>query len=320
MITAITTHKIEIFKLFYEHNMHDILKEKLILYVDKEDASEFRAIVDLKKTRIIDRTDIIKFYGDLYLPNAPYCKKMYFLNMIFTKGLINDDFYMTDDDILVYDESFNDIVKSDKIIYDKEPFPKVESNYNSWKPVYDFFKSNGDIKHLNPRATNFFVPKQYLANLSFTFKSKFDVFIRILKSEEEHITQMNNKSSSKRGCDWSVFYVEVPFFDVVFSSMNHDWFKFIPFYCVAYSELRKLKEKLKTEDTKTIMEQFCIRKPYPQKHPLLHYNVVNKEPLMSESFNYLNGRNMKHKNINTLLVENPKEFKKLNERIAKSLF
>ena len=324
MITAVTTHKFEIFKLFYEHEMHDILKENLILYVDKEDEKEiqqFRDIVDLTKTIVFDRNDIIEFYGDLYLSNAPYCKKMYFINMLITRGLIRkDSLYMTDDDILVYDRSFYDIMNSDKIIYDKEPFPKVESNYNSWKPVYDFFKSNGDIKHLNPRATNFFIPKNYISGFANKFYDKFSVFIEILKGEEERITQMNNKSSSKRGCDWSVFYVEVPFFDVVFSAMDHDWFKFIPFYCVAYSELRKLKDKLKTDDTKTIMEKFCVRKPYPQKHPLLHFNVVNKEPLMSESFNYLNNKPMKHTFIDTLLVENPKERKKLNEITSKKLF
>ena len=85
MITAVTTHQYPIFKLFYENKLHDKLKENLVLYVDKEnedEINEFRKIVDLSKTKIFTRNDVIKFYGDLYLPNAPYCKKMYFLNLI----------------------------------------------------------------------------------------------------------------------------------------------------------------------------------------------------------------------------------------------
>ena len=318
MITVVTTHKFPIFKLFYEHKLHGIFKENLLLYVDKEDSSEFCKIVDPAKTRVFDRNDIIKFYGYLYLPNAPYCKKMYFINMLAEMGLLNDTMYMTDDDILVYDESFNDIINSDKIIYDKEPFPKVETNYNSWKPVYNFFKSEMTGKPLHTRATNFFVPKTYVKEFADMFIKKFHTFIRILKSESAYIDYLNNKSNSKRGCDWSVFYVEVPFFDVVFSSLNPDYFKFIPFYCVAYSELRKIKDKQKTTDNSVIMPYFCKRKPYPQKHPLLHFNVVNKEAIMTDSFNYLNGRELQYNDVNKLLAQTPREEKKL--KTAKSLF
>jgi hypothetical protein len=115
-----------------------------------------------------------------------------------------------------------------------------------------------------------------------------------------------------------VFYIEVPFFDVVFSSLNPEYFKFLPFYCVAYSELRKIRDKYKTNDNSIVMEHFCIRKPYPQKHPLLHFNVVNKEALMTDSFNYLNRREIKYKDVNELLAETPREKKKL--KTAKSLF
>jgi hypothetical protein len=319
MITAVTTHKIEIFKLFHEHKLHDILKENLILYVDKEDDSEFRNIVDLSKTRIFNRRDIIKFYGDLYLYNAPYCKKMYFINMISEMGLLNDALYMTDDDVLVYDKSFNDMVNSDKIIYDKEPFPKVETNYKSWEPVYNFFKSEVEGKSLHARATNFFLPKMYVKEFSDMFIKKFQKFILILKNEENYIDYLNAKSKSKRGCDWSVFYIEVPFFDVVFSALNPDYFKFIPFYCVTYSELRKIRDKYNTRDNNVIMEYFCKRKLYPQKHPLLHFNVVSKEALMTDSFNYLNSKELKYKNVDKLLIQTPREEKKLR-KTSKSLF
>jgi len=321
MITIVTTHKFPIFKLFYEHHLHDILKENLLLYVDKEDASEFRNIVDSTKTKIFDRKDIITFYGDLYLANAPYCKKMYFINMIASMGLLdNDSIYMTDDDILVYDKSFDDIVNSDKFIYDKEPFPKVESNYHNWKPVYDFFKNEMEGTPLHTRATNFFVPKNYAGEFSKMFVNKFSKFIRILKNESATIDRLNAKSKSKRGCDWSVFYIEVPFFDVVFSSMNPNYFKFLPFYCVTYSELRKLKEKYSIEDTNSVMKYFCYRKSYPQKQPLLHFNVVNKEALMTDSFNHMNNLEMVYKTIDELLSQTPREEKKLKEKIVKRLF
>jgi len=319
MITVVTTHKFTIFKLFYEHNLHNIFRENLLLYVDKEDSSEFRKIVDTTKTRIFDRNDIIKYYGDLYLTNAPYCKKMYFINMISQMGLLNDSIYMTDDDVLVYDKSFNDIINSDKIIYDKEPFPKVDSAYSTWKAVHNFFTSNMINVPLRARATNFFIPKMYIKEFTDAFVKYFNEFIRILKSESDYIDYLNNKSKSKRGCDWSIFYIEVPFFDVVFSSLNHDYFKFLPFYCVAYSELRKIKDKYKITDTVKVMEYFLAkRKPYPQKHPLLHYNVISKEAFMTDSFNYLNTMPMKWKNINDILRQTPREEKKL--RNVKNLF
>jgi len=46
MITAITTHNINIFKLFYQHRLHNILKENLLLYVDKENESEIEEFKD----------------------------------------------------------------------------------------------------------------------------------------------------------------------------------------------------------------------------------------------------------------------------------
>jgi len=321
MITVVTTYKFPIFKLFYEHYLHDIFRENLLLYVDQEDSSEFRNLVDPTKTRIFDKNDIIKYYGDLYMPNGKYFKKMYFINMISEMGLLNDAIYMTDDDVLVYDKSFNDMLSGDKIIYDKEPFPLVDRCYPNWKPIYNWFKENIPENSLHARATNFFIPKLYIEEFANAFIKYFYDFIRLLKSQSNHIDYLNNKSRSKRGCDFSVFYIEVPFFDVVFSSLNHDYYNFLPFFCVAYSELRKIKDRLKTVDTKTIMEVFCYkRKPYPNKHPLLHYNVINKEVFMIDSFNYMNGRDLIYNNIDDILKQNPKEFKKMEMAKSTKLF
>ena len=318
MITVVTTHKIEIFKLFYEHRLHNILKENLLLYVDKEDSNEFRKIVDPNKTRVFDRNDIIKFYGDLYLPNAPYCKKMYFINMIAEMGLLNDTMYMTDDDVLIYDESFYEMMKHDKIIHDRDTWPKIEDYKRKWPVVYKWYKDNisGDPIHM--MATNFFVSKVHIKEVSELFMTKFASFIRLLKSESDFITTLNEKSKCNRNCDFSVFYLEVPFFDDVFASLNHDYLQKSPITCVSPSELGKLRDKLNTKDTELIMSKFIKKALYPKKQPLLHFNFANKEAMMTDVFNYLNNKDMKYANINDLLKIYPKQAKKIPP--TKSLF
>jgi len=318
MITVVTTHKFPIFKFFHKHHLHNILKENLLLYVDKEDSSEFRNIVDPNKTRVFDRNDIIKFYGDLYLSNAPYCKKMYFINMISEMGLLNDDIYMTDDDILIYDESFYDIMKSDKIIHDRDTWPKIENYKKQWPIVYKWYKDNLSNEPLFMMATNFFIPKIHIKEVTDMFITKFASFIRLLKSESNFIDELNKKSRCTRNCSFSVFYVEVPFFDDVFGSLNRDYFQKIPITCVTPSELSKLRDKLNTKDTKIIMEKFTKKSLYPNKQPLLHYNLANKESFMTETFNYLNNIKLNYPNINDLLKNYPKEEKKIQK--PKNLF
>lgn len=320
MITAVTTHQLPIFKLFYEHKLHEELKENLILYIDKEDSSEFESIIDKSKTTIFNRSDIIKYYGDLYLTNAPYCKKMYFLNMIAEMGLMNDDLYMTDDDILIYDKSFYDIKKSDKIIHDRDTWPKIEDYKRKWPIVYKWYKDNMDGDPLNMMATNFYIPKKYINDFSKTFIKKFFSFIRLIKSESDYIDELNSKSKCNRNCDFSVFYLEVPFFDDVFSSLDREAFTKIPITCVGPSELGKIRDKLDTFDTNRIMEKFVKKSLYPKKQPLVHFNFANKEPLMSETFNYLNHKKLKYSNINNLLIQYPKEKKKIELLKVKSLF
>jgi hypothetical protein len=323
MITAVTTHQFSIFKLFYENKLHDILKENLVLYVDKEDDKEiqqFRDIVDLSKTRIFTRKDIMAYYGsvDLYLPNAPYCKKMYFLNMIFHIGFVNDDLYMTDDDVLVYDESFYEMMKHDKIVHDRDTWPKIEDYKRKWPIVYKWYKDNIDGKPIHMMATNFFVPKVHIKEVKLMFINKFASFIRLLKSESDFIDKLNKKSKCNRNCDFSVFYLEVPFFDDVFASLNHDYLQKIPITCVSPSELGKLRDKLNTKDAKLIMSKFVKKALYPKKQPLLHFNFADKEAMMIDVFNYLNDKPMKYPNINDLLKVYPKQAKKIS--LTKSLF
>lgn len=322
MITAVTTHQFPIFKLFYENKLHDILKENLILYVDKEDEKDiqqFRDIVDLSKTRIFTRKDIIKGYGYLYLPNAPYCKKMYFLNMIMKLGLLeNEDLYMTDDDVLVYDESFYEMMKHDKIVHDRDTWPKVEDYKKKWPIVYKWYKDNMSGEPIHMMATNFFVPKVHIEEMSVLFMTKFETFIHLLWKESGFIDTLNEKSKCNRNCDFSVFYLEVPFFDDVFASLNHDYLQKIGITCVSPSELGKLRDKLNTKDTELIMSKFVKKALYPKKQPLLHFNFADKEAMMIDTFNCLNNKPMKYPNINDLLKVYPKQAKKI--ALTKSLF
>jgi len=321
MITIVTTHKIEIFKLFYENKLHDTLKKNLILYVDKEDEKDimqFYDIVDLSKTIIFTRKDIIHFYGDLYLTNAPYCKKMYFLNMLANMGMLTDDLYMTDDDVLVYDESFYEIMKQNKIIHDKDTWPKIEDYKRKWPIVYKWYKDNMAGTPIHIMATNFFIPKAHVDKFAIMFMLKFDSFIRLLKSESNFIDTLNEKSKCNRNCDFSVFYLEVPFFDDVFGSVNPEYLQKIPITCVSPSELGKLRDKLNTKDTELIMSKFVKKALYPKKQPLLHFNFADKEAMMIDTFNYLNNKPMKYPNINDLLKIYPKQAKKI--QATKSLF
>ena len=323
MITAVTTHQFPIFKLFYENKLHDTLKENLVLYVDKEDDKEiqqFRDIVDLKKTRIFTRKDIMAYYGsvDLYLPNAPYCKKMYFLNMIFNIGFVNTDLYMTDDDVLVYDESFYEMMKHDKIIHDRDTWPKIEDYKKKWPIVYKWYKDNMDGEPIHMMATNFFVPKVHIKEVKDLFRNKFHSFITLLKNQSDFIDELNEKSRCNRNCDFSVFYLEVPFFDDVFASLNHDYLQKIPITCVSPSELGKIRDKFKTNDTELIMSKFVKKALYPKRQPLLHFNFADKEAMMIDVFNFLNNKPMKYPNINDLLKQYPKQAKKIPT--SKSLF
>jgi hypothetical protein len=167
-------------------------------------------------------------------------------------------------------------------------------------------------------ATNFFVPRVHIKEVSELFMKKFDSFIRLLKSESDFIDTLNEKSRCNRNCDFSVFYLEVPFFDDVFASMNHDYLQKIPITCVSPAELGNLRDKLNTKDTELIMSKFVKKALYPKKQPLLHFNFADKEAMMNDTFNFLNNRQILYPNINDLLKVYPKQAKKIS--LTKSLF
>jgi hypothetical protein len=238
--------------------------------------------------------------------------------MIAELGLMTDDLYMTDDDVLVYDESFYEMMKHDKIVHDRDTWPKIEDYKKKWPIVYKWYKDNISGEPIHMMATNFFIPQVHIKEVREMFITKFISFIRLLKSESNFIDKLNAKSNCNRNCDFSVFYLEVPFFDDVFASLNHDYFQKIGISCVSPSELGKLRDKLNTKDTKLIMSKFVKKALYPKKQPLLHFNFADKEAMMVDVFNYLNNKKMKYSNINDLLKVYPKQAKKIPT--SKSLF
>jgi len=162
------------------------------------------------------------------------------------------------------------------------------------------------------------VPKIYVKEVTEMFIRKFSSFITLLKNESKTIDRLNSKSSCTRNCSFLVFYLEVPFFDDVFASLNKDYFQKIPIYCVAPSELGKIRDKLNTQDSSDIIKKFVTRSNFSKKQPLLHFNFTDKEAIMTDVFNYLNNTPLKWNMINDLLKNYPKEAKKLTT--IKSLF
>jgi hypothetical protein len=318
MITIVTTHNLEIFKLFYTHKYHEMFRENLYLYVDKEDSSGFRKIVDPERTKVFDKKDFKEFYGDKHLDSLTTFSKIYFLNMLFEKNLINDSFYFTDDDVLLVNESFREVEKSENAVYATDMILIIDRVYPSWKTLYSWIKQNYDPNNsLVTCATNFYFPKRMIRDLSFHFTKTFKEFIDILYNDRVYIEELNKKSKSTRNASFAVFYLDTPFFNIVFPKLGKENYTRCQINLTAYSHFRRIKDKLNTTETSKILEKYYSTKiAYPKKQPLYHYSVNNKLPLMRDSYNYLNGLNCLKTNINDILMENPRELKKL-EKVTK---
>jgi len=302
-----------------------MFKEKLYLYVDKEDSSEFRKIVDPEKTRVFDKNDFKRFYGDRHLNSLTTFSKIYFLNMLFRMNMLNgnESFYFTDDDILLFNDSFKELENSDKAVFSKDMILIIDRVYPSWKNLYSWISKNFDSKdNLCTCATNFYFPKSMVNDLAREFVKTFDEMIEILYEDREYSGQINKKSKSTRNAAFAIFYLDTPFFNVVFPRLGKENYQHSQIYLTAYSHFRRIKDALKTEDTGTILKKYCDNKAvYPKKQPLYHFSVNNKLPLMRDCFNYYNGNDFACPNINDILKENPREEKKIEKKPkTKSLF
>lgn len=320
MIAVVTTYNIEIFKLFYTHVHNQFLLENLYLYVDKEDSSEFKKIVDLNKTKIFDKNDFKNFYGEKYLESLTTFSKIYFINMLLKMNLINDSFYFTDDDVLFFNDSFKNVASCDKAVYARDMLLIIDRTYANWPKMNEWIKANFK-DNLYTCATNFFFPQFMLSNFSKEFTKAFDEYIQILYDDRQYIEELNNKSRSKRNAAFPIFYLDTPFFNVVFPRLGMYNYKLAQIYLCSYSHFRKVKNSLHTEDTGKILDKYYSNKAiYPEKQPLYHYSVGNKLPLMRDSYNYFNNHEYVCKNINDILNENPKERNKIikEKQIAKT--
>jgi len=290
MITVVTTYNIEIFKLFYEHKYHNMFKERLFLYVDQYDSSEFRKIVDPEHTTVWDKNDFIKYYGDKYLTSLTTFSKVYFLNMLLAENLIDDSFYFTDDDILLFNDSFEALGTSEKAVYAKDMILIIDRIYHSWTSLFTWIEKNFDFNdNLCTCATNFYFPKNMIEDLKHHLTSVFEEFIEILYEDSAYIDAINEKSRSARNASFAVFYLDTPFFNIVFPRLGKEKYVHSQIYLTTYSHFRKLRDSLKTNDTGKILEKYFTKKTqYPVKQPLFHFSVNNKLPLMKDSFNYFN--------------------------------
>ncbi len=324
MITVVTTYNLEIFKLFYTHKHHEFLKKRMLLYVDQDDSSEFRKIIDPTTTFVFDKKDFRKYYGEKYLSSLSTFSKIYFINMLLKENLLDDSFYFTDDDVLFFDNSFEKVIESEKAVYSKDMILIIDRVYPSWKKLYSWISKNFDSNNnLCTCATNFYFPKSMIPDLKIHFNSVFDEFIQVLYEDQAYIEELNNNSRSLRQRSFAVFYLDTPFFNSAFPRLGMEKYQLSQIYLTAYSHLRKIKEKLNTKDTGKILEKyFSTMKSYPAKQPLVHFSVTNKLPLMRDCYNYLNGKEYACENIDDILVENPKEKNYLikNKKTTKSLF
>lgn len=302
MITTVTTHNLKIFKLFYTHKYHNILKQNMIIYIDNYDSSEFRKIIGNDKVKVFDKNDIKEYYKDIYMEEYKYGAKVYFINMLCKLNLLNDSLYFTDDDVLIYnEESFKNIESSDKIIHSKD-FMHFDM-YKVWPKINDYIKQNINIDNITSPSTNVFIPKCYIKEFSENFIKVFEEFIPIIFQYKYEFIKLDNKSKSLRNTATLTFYLDTPFFNCVYQRMRNVKFQNINFQCCTYKNIFDIKIKLKTNNPDTILNYYINKlKLYPQKQPIIHIYITNKLQLMKVIYNYLNNiRN--YENINDLFKQ-----------------
>ena len=326
MKTLVTTHQLEVFKLFYTHKLHDIFKEDLIVYVDKKDSTEFEKIADLSKTKFYNENDLISYYGETYIEYLRTFKKVYFINMLLEMGEIDDNFYFTDDDVMLFDR-MDGMKDLDFIVYDNEVSQMSKVFVESWKVIEEYRVKNMGKINRNFAATNFYIPLNKIPELTIKFKEMFYPFMEMLKKDYDYIEKVCTTTRSARNCNTLVFYLDALFLNTLMSNIFDGSEKSKDVVKPTYRYIRGMKEKTKTTDAKIIWEAFKkkidTRSKWPKAQPMFHFVVVNKIPLMTEFWNLYNDQEFMYSNINDLLMLNPKERSKIlkeEKENAKHLF
>jgi len=312
MRTLLTTHNLEVFKLFFNHKLHDIFREDLHIYVDKEDSKEWEDFIVnsplVNNTHIYNETDLIKYYSNTYNSHLKTFKKVYFINMLLEQGIIDDGFYFTDDDVLLFGK-IDEVKDYEHIMFDHE-VSKMDTVFKEgWKIIDNYrIRHTGKINH-NFSASNFFIPKNKIAILKEKSLFLFYEFIDILFNESAYIDKVCTKTRSVRKCSVLVFYLDALFLNVLFSNIFDGTERAADYKKPTYRHVRGVKEKLLTRNAKEIWK-YTVNKNksnWPKGQPLYHFVVTNKAPLMTEFFKAYNGEEPTYKNIDDLLLLNVKE-------------
>lgn len=285
MNTIVTTYDINIFEMFYKHKYNEVLHKNLILYIDKNDSRAFRNIVN-KDTMVFDKNDFEKFYGASYLTSLSTYSKVYFLNFLLQEGILNDSFYFTDDDVFFFNNSLTDIENSELAIYDTDMMLKIHETYRKWRTLYKWITDNwNDNNSLDTCATNFYFPTSMMKDFKDVYLEQFKQMHNILLQDRVVIDGINRQSRSKRNKGFAVFYLDTPFFNVVFAKLGLENFKKMPITLTFHSDIEDIS-----------IEKYVSKlKGYPTHQPLQHFSVVEKYELMKKFFEYYNGySNMKH--------------------------
>jgi len=318
MRTLLTTHNVEVFKLFFNHKLHDIFREDLHIYVDKENSYEWEYFITnsplINNTHIYNELDLKEYYGDVYNSHLKTFKKVYFINMLLEKGLLDDGFYFTDDDVLLFSR-IDEIKDYEHIMFDHE-VSKMDTVFKGGWNIIDKFRLDhtGKINH-NFSASNFFIPKNKITILKEKSLILFWAFLNILYNDREYIDRVCTKTRSVRKCSVLVFYLDALFLNVLFSNIFDGTEKGVDYKKPTYRHIRGIKEKLLTRNAKEIWMYFVSKNKsnWPKGQPLFHFVVTNKVPLMTEFYKALNGEEPIYKNIDDLLILNAKERSKLKK-------
>lgn len=297
MTTIVTTYDLKIFELFYNNKYHDALKKDLILYIDKEDSEPFRKIIT-GNHRIFDRKDLKAFYGDRFLEEAAYCVKMMFVNMLFKMGIVTDSMYITDDDILCYDNSLEKMGESKIIehyidismfVKDRTITEHLQAMYSNWSKIGDWYEEHFKNKKFRSIcATNLYIPKHLSPKFQELFISSYATYHDIIFENLDIIKRGVEKTKSVRKVDTPTFYLEVPFFNTIIGAFDDKEVKNTGMTLFIWSAWKGF---IKENETKEILRLFFekkFKKSYPEVQPLLHFSISNKYLAMKNVYNFLN--------------------------------
>ena len=301
----ITTHDIDIFKMFYTNIYHKQMLNNLYIYVDKYDSTEYRNITN--NTNIFDKNDFIEYYGNNYYPYFKTFNKILFINMLYNKGMLNESFYFTDDDTLIYNNIFYEMENSNNIICVNEPFLNMYNTYKDWKNVYNWFSNDYDFKYKEVLASNFYIPINSIHIFCNQLNYKLYELFNILKNDCDIINDMNNKCKSRTGAK-PIFFLDALILNIILQLFNNVERRCISFGI--FSQLIKYKNNKRLINTVDVLDE-CVKITKSKKQYIIHFIINDKKYLMSIFYKYLNNIIIDDVFIDDVLKHNKRQYSKL---------